>query len=88
MGVQVSGLARLVDAVQSLPLSQPKKSRLIGELVMAAAGERPPMSFATAAEFNRVVRQLNLVLSPELLEGSEVVSRLDFESGREVLCAA
>jgi hypothetical protein len=89
MGVEVAGLSSVVDRVMALGLTSAVESRFLGDLVKMAAGHLQPMSTYRHAQFNRLVREAGVVVSADLLgDATEFVSRLDFDSGTEIVRVA
>jgi hypothetical protein len=91
MGVEVaSSVGRLVRVVQSSEdLSERETAFFLGWLMCEAAGQpMRTLSPATVAKYRRMQRSLGIA-APSDFEGQvEVVTRLDWESGREVLRVA
>ena len=91
MGVEVaSSVGRLVRVVQSSEdLSERETAFFLGWLMCEAAGQpMRTLSPATVAKYRRMQRTLGIA-APSDFEGQvEVVTRLDWNSGREVLRVA
>jgi hypothetical protein len=90
MGVEVaSSVGRLVRVVQAADLSERECLFFLGWLMCEAAGQSPVgLSTATSAKYRKLQRDLGIA-APSDFEGMvEVLTRLDWESGREVLRVA
>lgn len=87
MGAEIAGsIGRLVDVVSQSGLSQAQENSFIGWLVKQAAGvDCSDTSRATLAKYRRLQRELGIAAPADLGSMVEVVRRLDWESGREVV---
>lgn len=89
MGLEVSALDDVIGRLLSLDLSASVRARVIGELVMMASGHSHPMSNSTRSRLNKAIREAGVVVEPGCLSGGgSVVSRLDWETGTEVVRVA
>jgi hypothetical protein len=89
MGVEVSAAQRVIEKVKRSGLSPAKQRSLLGHLMLVAAGERSELGKNQVTEYNRLQRDLGIVISPDMLGSSGgFVARLDWDSGREVIRAA
>jgi len=90
MGVEVaSSVGRLVQATARSGLSERERVFFVGWL-MCEAGGQPVRGLGTAtlAKYRRMQRTLGIAAPMELAGSVEVLSRLDWDSGREVLRVA
>jgi hypothetical protein len=90
MGVEVaSSVGRLVRVVQAADLTEAQTATFLGWLLCEAAGQPlSGMGSATQAKYRKLQRDLGIA-APTDFEGMvEVLSRLDWDSGREVLRVA
>lgn len=90
MGVEVaSSVGRLVRVVQAADLTERECLFFLGWLMCEAAGQSPRgLSRVTVAKYRKLQREIGIA-APSDFEGMvEVLSRLDWESGREVLRVA
>lgn len=90
MGVEVaSSVGRLVRVVQAADLTERECLFFLGWLMCEAAGQSPrELGSATVAKYRKLQRELGIA-APSDFEGMvEVLSRLDWDSGREVLRVA
>ncbi len=87
MGAEIAGsIGRLVEVVSQSGLSQAGQNSFIGWLVKQAAGvDCSDTSRATLAKYRRLQRELGIAAPADLGSMVEVVRRLDWESGREVV---
>jgi hypothetical protein len=89
MGAEVAGASRVVDLVAGSGLSRREQASFLGWLLMQAGGKAWDVgSSATLAKWRRVQRELGIAVGDLADGGSGFVSRLDWESGREVFRAA
>ncbi len=90
MGVEVAVNDRVLEKVANAGLSPRLENAFLGHLWKLSAGVPSPMGSATAAKYNRLIRQLNIVLA-DVAPGSGMpgfLGRLDYESGEEVVRVA
>jgi hypothetical protein len=87
MGVEVAGsTARLVRLVDQSDLSTAQKRSFLGWLVEQSAGVDSGVgSKATLAKYRRLQKELGIAAPADFGSMVEVVRRLDWESGREVV---
>ena len=90
MGVEVaSTVGRLVQATAHSDLSERERVFFVGWLMCEAAGQPVrDLSKATLAKYRRVQREVGIAAPVDLTAQVQVVSRLDWESGRELLRVA
>ncbi len=91
MGNEVGAGSRIIDVVERSGLSDREQTMFLGWLMRQAAGRHWDASRTTLAKFRQVQRQLGIVIDPAMFEngeGGRITSRLDFDSGREVLSIA
>jgi hypothetical protein len=87
--LEVSGVDQVVERIRRSGLSPAKQQRLLGVLVLRASGHEAPMGKNQATEYDRLIRDLGVVLEPGTLYATApIVARLDFDSGTEVVRAA
>ena len=88
-GAEVSSsVSRLVHVVTECDeLSDHDQTMFLGYLMQQAAGREPALSRTTLAKYRRLQRALGIV-GADLAETVEVVRRLDWETGTEVLRVA
>jgi hypothetical protein len=89
MGVEVSAPDRVIEKVSNSGLSAAKQRSFLGWLFLQAHGVEQPIADATVAEWRRLQRQLGVTLTRE--DGTPAigfVTRLDWDSGREVVRVA
>jgi hypothetical protein len=89
MGAEVSGTSRVVDKVAASDLSEREQCMFLGWLVSQAAGKGwQPGSKTTLAKWRKVQRDIGVAVG-DLSDGQAgFVSRLDWDTGREVLRVA
>jgi hypothetical protein len=87
MGAEIAGsMGRLVEVVSRSELTEAGQNSFIGWLVKQAAGvDCSVTSSATLAKYRRLQRELGIAAPADLGSMVEVVRRLDWESGREVV---
>lgn len=87
MGNEVSGMVEIVEKVMRSGLSYAKQQRLLGILLVMAAGGEARMSKESAAGYRKTIRDLGIALEPGFAETDEPTFsvRLDLETGTEVL---
>jgi hypothetical protein len=85
MGTEVCSATHLAHRINELHYSSPKKSRLLGDLVMQSVGIDVPMSNDRRSELNQCMRELGIISPPTLTwqREEDLVRWLDFDSGRE-----
>jgi hypothetical protein len=91
MGREVSATDRVVEKVIRSELSPAKQRGFLGHCLMESRGVSAPMGKATAAQYRRLQRELNVVLEAQMFEGGGgvgFVGRLDYERGREFVRVA
>jgi hypothetical protein len=90
MGVEVaSSIGRLVQATAQTELTERERVFFVGWLMCEAGGQPVRgLSKATLAKYRRVQRQIGIAAPCDVVSMVEVVSRLDWDSGREVLRVA
>jgi hypothetical protein len=88
MGVEVGSTAATVAVIARSDLSPREQAMFVGWLVMQATeyGYRPAK--ATLAKFRKLQRELSVVVQADQLGGMGFSSRLDWDSGTEVLSVA
>lgn len=87
-GAEIGAHDRVLDRIARAGLSPALRRSFIGYLFEQAHGLPSPMSNDAAARFRRLQRQLGVAFDPEPGHGVSFVSRLDYESGGEVLRVA
>ena len=87
MGNEVAAAERVVELVTRSELSPASQRAFLGHLLMTAKGYPSKLSNDSAAKFNRLQRELGVVIASDPFAES-FTSRLDFDSGREVINAA
>jgi hypothetical protein len=85
MGVEVTSILGAVDAVLRSGLTEREATMFLGWLVREGTPWAWSPSFTTAAKFRRYQRELGISVGPETLNSVACSSRLDWETGREVL---
>jgi hypothetical protein len=91
MGAEVAATDRVLEKVLRSGLSSAKQQRLLGALLISSRGLSVQMGKNQASEYARVTRELGIVLSPDLFDGSDgagFVGHLDLDAGREMLRVA
>jgi hypothetical protein len=91
MGAEVAGsMGRLVQVVRDSELSARERRSFLGWLVEQSAGDvdEDGMSRATLANYRRFQREIGIAAPADFGSMVEVVRRLDWDSGREVLRVA
>lgn len=86
-GLEVAAVDAVIEKVRRAGLSEAKQQRLLGRLLLQAQGFPVGGDRKTAAEYDRLIRDLGVVL-PATETASTFVGRLDWASGTEVLRAA
>ncbi len=86
MGVEIGATARVVEKVSRSDLSDREQMVFLGWLVSQAAGRGwSTASSRTLAKYRRLQRELGIAVSDlEAGGGATFLSRLDFDSGREI----
>lgn len=87
-GMEVQGVDAVIEKVLRSELSPARQQRLLGVLMLKARGYGADLGRRQEREYERVIRELGVVLSPGALEDSGFTARLDYEMGTEVLRAA
>jgi hypothetical protein len=87
MGLEVGAMSAVVRAVATSGLSRLDQNGLIAFLFRQSEGDWAFMSSRSMVKYRRLQRLLGLSVVPGELSGSEL-SRLDWETGREVRRAA
>ena len=86
MGAEVVALGRVIEKVRRSGESPALQRAFLGFLLERSYGGRSPVAKATGARFNRLQRDLNIVVTSEMFERSAgFTARLDWDSGREVI---
>jgi hypothetical protein len=89
IGAEVGAMSRVYSLVRSSGLSVREQNGFLMYLWGQAAGDMAYSGKEAMAKYRRIQRQLGLVIEPASLGMSEgIVSRLDWETGREVFRAA
>lgn len=91
MGAEVASTVGVVEVVirSDFGLSDREKTMFIGWLVRQSTPHAfEPGSSATLAKFRRLQRELGIAVGPEALSSVGFVSRLDWETGKEVVRVA
>lgn len=90
MGCETGAMGRVYELVRSSGLSDREQATFLGWLWRQAAGDPWDVAFATAAKWRRWQRELGIVIEPGALDDQAggLVSRLDWDSGRELYRAA
>lgn len=87
MGLDVASASVVVQKVREAGLSPAQERGFLGHLVLLSMGQEALISSSTAAKFNRLIRDLKIVVGPDLFS-STFYGHLDFETGEEVLQVA
>lgn len=90
MGVEVtSSVERFVRAAQAEGMSERERAFFVGWMLCEAGGSPVRgLSCHTVAKYRRLQRELGIAAPCDLKDQVEVVSRLDWDSGREVVRVA
>jgi hypothetical protein len=85
MGVEVTSILGAVDAVLRSGMTEREATMFLGWLVREGTPWAWSPSFTTSAKFRRYQRELGISVGPEALKSVACSSRLDWETGREIL---
>ncbi len=85
MGVEVTSILGAVDAVLRSGMTEREATMFLGWLVREGTPWAWSPSFTTSAKFRRYQRELGISVGPETLKSVACSSRLDWETGREIL---
>jgi hypothetical protein len=88
MGIEVSSTHGVVEVLARSDLTDRERTMFLGWLVQQSTPYAWEPSSATGAKFRRLQRQLGVAVGPEAVASVGFVSRLDWESGREVVRVA